>query len=68
VEEGVRVSELRSGLSGEKFEAFAQEVIWAVCLEWPTENHRLQSSTVRKRLEEKGVEVPDWPCTTSSST
>jgi hypothetical protein len=60
VEEDVRVSELRSGLSDERFEAFAQEVIWADCLEWPTENHRLQSSTVRERLEEKGVEVPDW--------
>jgi hypothetical protein len=44
------VSQLRGGLSDEKFEAFEQEVIWTICLEWPTENHRLQRSTVRERL------------------
>lgn len=50
----------RSGLSRQEFRNFAQEVRDIICEELPSSGRPLGSATIRERLEEWGVEVPDY--------
>ena len=50
----------RSGLSRQELQDFAQEVQDIICEERPSSGRPLGSATIRERLEERAVEVPDY--------
>jgi hypothetical protein len=50
----------RSRLSWQDLRGFTQEVWDVICEERPSSGRPLGSATIRERLEERGVEVPDY--------
>lgn len=49
----------RSGLSRQALRDFTQEVRDVICEERPSSGRPLGSATIRERLEQRGVDVPD---------
>lgn len=47
-------------MSRQELRDFAQEVRDVICEERPSSGRPLGSATIRERLEERGVEVPDY--------
>jgi hypothetical protein len=52
--------EYRSGLSEERVEELARQIMRVVCDEHPSLGNRLPSSVIHDRLREDGVELPDY--------
>ena len=53
------MSEGRSGLSQDELKDLIREIRDVICDEWP-KTRRLSSETIRERLVEQGVAVPDY--------